>query len=122
MSEYPECAMLDDLTAQPRYVMFSLVPPTFSSAFGRQMDSSVFGHQLKTVPMVHGSEQGLGESQSVLRGRFPTFLRSISLNLTHMHLLRPLSPLRASIDRQGALRAAATGSAQEAAAAAACTH
>ena len=119
MSEYPECAMLDDLTAQPRYVMFSLVPPTFSSAYGRQMDSSVFGHQLKTVPMVHGSEQGLGESPSFL-GVFPTFLRSP--DLTRIHLLRILSPLRASVDRQGALRAAATGSAQEAAAAAACTH
>ena len=111
--------MLDDLTAQPRYVMLSLVTPTLSSAYGRQMDSSVFGHQLKTVPMVHGSEQGLGESQSF---SFPTFLRWISPSLTHIHMLRILSPLRASIDRQGALRAAATCPTQEAAAAAARPH
>ena len=42
--------------------MFSLVPPTFSSTAGKRMDENQFGHKLKTLPMVHGSEQGLGKA------------------------------------------------------------
>ena len=61
-SEYPECEMLDALTGNQRFFMFSMAAPSFQSKIAQHMDASSFGHPLKTLPMVHGSEQGLGES------------------------------------------------------------
>ena len=63
-SEYPECDMLDALTSTQRYFMFQMAPPTFQSKVAQHMDASSFGHPLKTLPMVHGSEQGLGEYEA----------------------------------------------------------
>jgi hypothetical protein len=58
--DFPECAMLDDLTKNQRYYMFNLVPPAFNSDVGRRMNDNSFAWSMKTFPMVHGSEEGLG--------------------------------------------------------------
>ncbi|GAX81067.1 hypothetical protein CEUSTIGMA_g8502.t1 [Chlamydomonas eustigma] len=58
-NDFPECAMLDDLTKNQRYYMFNLVPPTFNSDVGRRMNDNSFSWNMKTFPMVHGSEEGL---------------------------------------------------------------
>ncbi len=53
--------MLDELCKDQRFFMFNMQSPAFQSDVGRKMHESNFSWTLKTLPMVHGTEQGLSE-------------------------------------------------------------